>query len=165
MRLREIFTKLRTDLSTLNPNELVLVYYDELKHELSFRQLNVVILTPYISPYFLPKKKFKLGVLTQLGLNKLMYNLEQLLSSTLIDEGLYIPNLQTLSTGWYRFFKSVTIPGPQKTLELNYCNVTNRFVVRWLCNHYNNNSKVIYKSIMRSINMSKKSNNNHNGVD
>lgn len=153
---REIFTALAVDLGKLNQNELVIVRYDKTKHLLSFHQLNQMIIVGYLSPYFLPKKGFELGVLTPPGLNKLLYNLSQLLQGNLIDNGGYIPDLQELGTGWYRYFKDITVPTPQLTITLKYCNVTNPLIVKILCNRFNNNSRIIYRSIKNSLKLSRK---------
>jgi hypothetical protein len=93
MTYRDIFTRLRSDLGKFNPNELIIVTYDEMKHTLQFSQLNQVMIASYLSPYFLPKKGFKMGVLTQHGLNRLLYGLDTLLGNHLIDNLDYIPNL------------------------------------------------------------------------
>lgn len=144
---RDIFTNFLKDLSKLNPNELTVVTYDESKHLLIFRQINHMILASYLTPYFLPKKGFKVGVLTQSGLNKLMYNLNNLLGSNLIDNDQIIPDLQVLGLDWYRSYNSATLPSPQKYISLEFVNITSKFFTWILCTTYNNNSKIIYKAV------------------
>jgi hypothetical protein len=143
---RETFTKLQNDLEKFNPNELILVTYDKTAHHLILSQIGQSIVLSYISPYFLPKKGFKLGVLNQRGLADLKYNLQELLKNNLIDEGIYIPDLMENQTDWYRFFGSASqAPIPEKIISLKYVNITAKFWVKYTCMHYNHNSKLLYK--------------------
>lgn len=143
--LRDTFTRFLKDLNKLNPNELVIVTYDEDSHCLIFRQLNNIILAPYLSLFFLPKKGFEVGVLTQNGLNKLKYNLTSLLGNNLIDNYSVIPNIGVLSTTWWRNYPSDGLYVPQKYITLDYCNIKSKVLTYFLCRYYNNNSKLIYK--------------------
>jgi hypothetical protein len=143
---RETFTRLQNDLEKFNPNELIIVVYDKTAHTLTLNQIGQSIILSYISPYFLPKKGFKLGVLNQRGLAELKYSLQELLKNNLIDEGVFIPDLMTLQTDWYRFFGSASqAPIPEKVLSLKYVNITSKLWVRYTCIHYNHNSRILYK--------------------
>jgi hypothetical protein len=149
MTYREVFTKLNRELTKLNPNELTLVTYDKSNHQLQFSQMGRVIIATYLSPFFLPKKKFKIGVLTPPGLNKLLYGLQELLKDESIDNMKYIPNLKELGTEWYRIFSNDRIPSPQVAIKLQYVNVTNRLLAKFLCYRFNPISKLLYKSLSK----------------
>jgi hypothetical protein len=148
---RAIFEKFQREMSLFNPNELILVTYDDKNHNLQFTQLNRTIIASYLSPFFLPKKRFKFGILTQSGYNKLMYNLQQLLGNELIDRLRYIPDLVELGTDWYRHL-GPDLPVPEKFISLNYVNVTNKWMVKYLCNRYSNSSKILYKMAKKAGN-------------
>lgn len=146
---RDVFTNFVRDLSKFNPNELIIVTYDKSKHTLIFMQLNQVIMTPYLSPFFLPKRGFKIGVLTQSGYNKLMYNLNNLLGNTLLDKDELVPDLKELGIDWFRLFYDSRVPFPQKFISLKFVNVTNKFLTWLLCKYYNNNSRIIYSIVSK----------------
>jgi hypothetical protein len=141
---RDVFTKFGSDLTHLNPNELTIVTYQPKDHTIAFRQVGYYFIASYLSPFFLPKKKFRIGVLNQTGLNKLKYNLSQLLKNEAIDKLELVPDLEELGTGWYRIFDR-NVPIPQKVIKLNYCNITGKFWTWITCNFYNTNSKLLYK--------------------
>lgn len=149
MTYRDIFTRLRSDLGKFNPNELIIVTYDEMKHTLQFSQLNQVMIASYLSPYFLPKKGFKMGVLTQHGLNRLLYGLDTLLGNHLIDNLDYIPNLMPLCTEWYRYYGADN-PVPEIAIKLKYVNVTSKFYTWFLCTRFNSASKTLYKVLNKA---------------
>lgn len=144
MTYREVFTKFGSDLSHLNPNELTIVTYQPEDHTIAFRQVGHVFIASYLSLFFLPKKKFRIGVLNQSGLNKLIYNLSQLLKNELIDKLELVPDLEELGTGWYRIYDRHE-PIPQKVIDLKYCNITSKFWTWVVCRFFNTNSKMLYK--------------------
>ena len=144
---REIFTKFLKDLSKFNPNELIIVTYSKPEHLLIFRQVNHIVIAPYLSPFFFPKSGFKIGVLTQSGYNKLIYNLNQLLGTSLLDEEKLIPDIGILGLDWYRYYGNRRLPIPQKFISLKFVNVSSRLLTWLLCKFYNNNSRIIYNLV------------------
>ena len=152
---REIFTKLNNDLNSFNPNELIFVTYDKSKHLLTFRQSSKMIMLPYLSPFFFSKKGFKLGILTQNGLNKLRYGINSLLSSNLLDKEELVPNINTLSMDWYRYYGTATVPYPTKFITLKFVNITNSLVIKLLCKFGNNETKLMYKILKNESKMLK----------
>lgn len=144
MKYRDVFTKLNSDLTSLNPNEMTIVTYQSESHLLYFRQMTKLIGTPYLSPFFFKKSGFRVGCLSPQGLNKLKYQLNELLKTEAIDKGLLIPDLRKLGTDWYRSFSN-QLPEPQKVIELRYVDITSKLAVWLACTHYNANSKIIYK--------------------
>lgn len=145
---RELLQKFVRDLSTLDKNELTIVTYDKSKHLLCYRQANKLVMAPYLSPFFMAKKGFKIGVLTQSGYNKLLYNLNQLLGSSMLDKEQLVPDIGILGMDWYRYYGTALMPYPTKFISLEFVNITNRFLVWLLCKTYNNNSKIAYTVIM-----------------
>lgn len=145
---RDVFTKLARDIDKLDPNEVTIVTYDKSHHVLTYRQLNLVISIPYMSPYYLPKKGFKWGALTQSGLLKLKVALSKLLSSSDLDQDLLVPDLQIFGLDWYKTFNNVTLPTPQVFINMKFVNVTGSFMTWILCHFGSNNSKIIYKSLV-----------------
>lgn len=142
---REIFSKLASDLAKFDSNELIIVTYDKSQHLLQFNQMTISIMVPNISPYFIVNKKFKVGVLTQNGLNKLRHNLQKLLRGNELDDLKYTPDMVYLGTDWYRCYGDPKLPTPEKVISLNYCNVRDRLMVWILCKYYNDNSRILYK--------------------
>lgn len=158
---RGVFTSFTKDLSKFDPNELIIVTYDKSSHLLIFRQINHIVAATYLSPYFFPKKGFRVGVLTQAGYNKLLYNLNTLLRDSTLDEGKLIPDIGILGVDWYRHFNKKALPTPQKTISLKFVNVTNRVMTWLLCRFYNNNSRIIYKLVINEKNNERKRNKNN----
>lgn len=145
---RDVFTKLARDIDKLDPNEITIVTYDKHHHTLTYRQLNQVISIPYMAPYFLPKKGFKWGALTQSGLMNLKVALAKLLSSGELDQDLLIPDLQVFGLNWYKTFHNVTLPTPQIFINMKFVNVMGSFMTWMLCHFGSNNAKIIYKSLV-----------------
>ena len=145
---RDVFTKLARDLDKLDPNEISIVTYDKSHHLLTYRQLNQIISIPYISPFYLPKKNFKIGALTQKGLMDLKISLTKLLSSSELDQDLLIPDLQVLGLNWYKTFNDVTLPTPQIFINMKFVNVVGSFMIWLLCQFGSNNAKIIYRSLV-----------------
>lgn len=148
---REVFGQLAADLAKFDPNELIIVTYDRDQHLIQFNQMNQVIMAPYLSPYFLPKKGFKVGVLTQNGLNKLRYSLQRLLKGNDLDDLKFTPDMVKLGTDWYRCYGDPKLPTPERLVSLNYCNVSDRLMVWILCKYYNDNSRILYKLATRKV--------------
>lgn len=145
---RDVFTKLAKDIDKLDPNDITIVTYDKSHHTLTFRQLNLVISVPYISPYYLPKKGFEWGALTQNGLMKLREALSKLLSSSELDQDLLVPDLQVLGLNWYKTFNNVTLPTPQLFISMKFVNVTGSILTWMLCKFGSNNSRIIYDALV-----------------
>jgi hypothetical protein len=147
MTLRETFTLLRNDLSKFNQNEPIVVSYNVTRHELTFHQLNLTVQVPYIGLFFLPKKKFKVGVLSQLGYNKLCRQLDELLANNLIDDFVYLPRAEILGTSFYRILKDRNLAVPSKVFHLDYVNVKSSILCWYLCTRYSEKTKLTYKLI------------------
>lgn len=146
MSYRETFTKFSVDLSKLNENELTVVVYNPSDHTLTYSQVGYVFIASYLSPFFKPKKGFRVGVLSQRGLNTLRYQLAELLKNEAIDKMDYIPSIEVLGTGWYRQF----IPSeyvPHEFIKLNYCNITSKILTWFTCRFFNENSRLLYKIV------------------
>lgn len=152
MTYREVFTRFLADLSKFNQNELIIVTYDPTKNLLIYRQMNNLVMASYLCKFFLPKKRFRIGVLTQSGYNKLIYSLNELLKSTKIDNTELIPDLRPLGLDWYQYFNDVSIGYPQRVISLKFVTITNKFYTWLLCKHYNDNSKIIYNLAKNKIN-------------
>lgn len=155
MTYREVFTKLSADLSKLNHNELTLVSYKKESHSLIFRQVGVIFIASYLSPFYLPLSGFKFGILTQNGLAKLEYQLSELLKDESIDDLKLIPDLRKLGTSWYRLYTKSSIVSPQEVINLNYCNITSKFWTWLTCRFYNANSRILYKVVSSEYKHSK----------
>lgn len=151
MTLREILTKLRADFSTFDANELIIVSYDEKSHELTFSQLNKTVQIPYYGLYYFPMKGFKIGVLTQLGLNRLCAQLDSVLANNLLDDNMYLPRAEKLGTSFYRIFKDRLVPSPVKVHSFKLVNVTNKLATWYLCMHYSDKSRLIYKTMKKGL--------------
>lgn len=143
---RDYLTKFNTDLSKLNPNELTLVIYDETNHTLQYSQLGYTFIATYLSPLFIPKKKFKYGILTQPGLTQLRYELGELLKNNLIDDLQYIPSIGKLKTSWYRILGSNSRV-PSNLYTLNYVTITNKLLAKLLLRFFNGSSKTLYNLV------------------
>jgi len=152
---RDVFSTYLKDLNTLDQNEIVLVTYDKTKNLLEYRQLNKIILVPYLSPFFLPTRSFKIGALTPSGLANLKWNLTKLLSDNLIDNDHLVPDIKTFGLDWYRYFNDVTMPLPQIYISLKFVTITSRFWTWVTCMRFNNTSKIIYKSLIKEIKLNK----------
>ena len=156
MEIRPILTKLNDELSQLNQSEPVIVTYNK---KLEYLQMNKVLSLEYLNPYFLVKKGFKFGVLTQIGLNRLIYNVQQLLSTSDIDLGITNLSMGKLSMDFYRYF-GYTFDGPQLFKKLEFVNIKSRWISRLYCKLFNENTRLILKS----LDISKKNSSNKKGV-
>jgi hypothetical protein len=143
MELRPILTKLNNELSQLNQSEPVIVTYNK---KLEYLQMNKVLSLEYLNPYFLTKKGFKFGVLTHIGLNRLIYNVQQLLSNSDIDNGITNLSMGELSMNFYRYF-GPTFDGPQLFKKLEFVNIKSGWISRIYCKFFNENTKLILKSL------------------
>lgn len=142
---RELLSKFQIDLSRFNPNELIVVSYDHKISQIQFTQMNHVVIPTYMNNLIRVPKRFKVGVLTQNGLNKLQYTISQLLKDERIDNLIYTPEIKNYSINWLQFFVGNTkeTSGLRVVQSLIYVNVTNRLVSKWLCRQYPY-SKIIY---------------------
>lgn len=146
MTLKEILIRLNNDLTKLNKNEPTIVTYN---NGLEFRQVGLTLMLDYLNPYFLVKKGFKFGILTQQGLNSLMYNAQQLIVDSMINSGDINLSLTEMSITFYKYFgiSNPNLVGPQKFKELVLVNVTSNWIAKLYCKFYNNNTKILYKSL------------------
>lgn len=145
MTYREIFTKLLSDLSKLNPNEVTVVTYNAATHQLTYRQFGTLIMLDYLRPLYLGRSKSATRALTQNGLARLKYSINELLKDQTIDEYKLTPDIKPFGTDWY-----TCIPGkfgnrPTRVLSLSYVNIKNGLMTRFLCNQFNDNSRLTYK--------------------
>lgn len=144
---RSVFENLYRDLNRFDQSEPVMVTYDIDTHTLTFRQLNQVIVATYLSPFFFKKKGFKLGVLTQLGLTRLITDLEKLIGSTQLEEETVVANIGVLSTEFYRYFRTSQFSGPKCILKLRYVTITSKFITWIFCKIFSSHSKLVYELI------------------
>lgn len=146
MTYREVFSQLLIDLDKLDKNEPTIVTYEIGSKSLTLRQLKHMIMIPYINLFFFPKKGFEIGVLTQAGLRDLIYNVNKILNTNDLDNMELIPNIEVLSTSFYRHYSNPELIGPQRFAKLKYVSVTNKFLTRIYCKIYNDDTRLIWKS-------------------
>lgn len=143
----DYFSKLGSDIDKLDPNELTIVTYDKDRHELTFNQVGRVIVVGYISQFFLPKKRFRRGVLTPTGRNELISSINKLQSEKInLEEGQMIPDIRPLGTDWYRLYRGTNLKSPQKSIEMKYVNITNPIITWITCRLFSPMSKILYKA-------------------
>lgn len=145
---KEILIRLNNDVLKFNQNEPIIVTYN---NGLEFRQVGITLMLDYLSPYYLVKKGFKFGILTQQGINSLLYNLQQLIVDQRIDSGDINLSLSEMSLVFYKYFGfgNPKLIGPQKFKVLRLVNVTSNWIAKLYCKFYNENTKILYKSIMK----------------
>lgn len=146
MTYREVFTQLLSDLGRLNKNEPAIVTYDKTSKSLTIRQLNGLIMIPYINPFFFPKKNFEIGILTQSGIAELILGIQKILNTNDLDDYKLIPQIEQLSTSFYRYYPNPELSGPQRFVKLKYVTVTSKFLTRLYCKIYNDDTRLIWKS-------------------
>lgn len=140
------------DLSEFDQNKPVLVTYNPTDHTLSYHQLGKTVICTYMVNYYFNKSKFKIGVLNQVGLNKLRQNIMDLVANQLMIDGELSTCIGNLSIDFYQFFRTKYYVGPQKIKTLKLVNVTNRFWVWFICNHYSPELKTLYKLLKSQLN-------------
>lgn len=146
---KDILVRLNNDLSKLNANEPTIVTYNG---GLELRQVGITLMLDYMNPYFLVKKGFKFGVLTQRGMNDLRYGLQQLIFDRSIDTGDINLSMSEMSLVFYKYFGNIGngLVGPQKFKVLNLVNVTSKWIAKIYCKLYNENTRILYKSILKN---------------
>lgn len=146
--MRDLLIKFHNDLVTLSPTKLTYVSLDLATNTLSYHQVGKVVMIPYMSHTFLPKK-FKVGILTQSGLSRLVDTL-----STLIQIPDYVKlgvmtSLNTLQLDFYRPYVSLNLRSPQVFESIRYVSVTSRVYVNILTWMADRESKLLLKSIRK----------------
>lgn len=141
----ESLVALHNDLVTLDPNELTAVSYDP-NNGLVYRQIGKVVMTPYISYLYFPKK-LKWGLLTPNAFVTLITNLEKLIQDKDVTDGYATCSPKLFRTEVYKIFRGSEQLGPQLYADLTYVDVTNSLVVKYLLNKFSESSRVLLKSL------------------
>lgn len=159
MTYREVFSKLLADLTKLDQSDPVIVTWDTDSKCLVLRQVKLVIIVPYLNKFCFIKPRFRIGVLTQVGLGVLISELNKLLSTNDLDNLELVPHIEILGTSFYKCYPNPELIGPQRLITLKYVSLTNRLLVRLYCKSYSNGTRLIWKSYKNFNKMKHKLNN------
>lgn len=158
--MKELILKFHNDLTGFNSEVPIVVTYDKSNHALTYRQLNRMVMIPYLRPYYLSKKNFRFGILTSTGYIELMKGLQALLQDSDIDKegGSVAFSIGELCINTYKTYKSVSLVGPQKYINLKLVNITSEFLSKWIMKFYSNETRTLYKLIKNEWKTNSKSN-------
>jgi hypothetical protein len=148
--MRDTLLKFHNDLLKLSPDKLTYVTLEPRTNTLSYHQVGRVVMVPYISHMFLPIK-FKVGVLTESGLNDLIRNLNQLVTLPDYDKIGIMTGMDKMEIKFYRPFNLPSIYGPQLFISLRLVTITTGWLVRIMNRFTKGESRIIYKSLIKNL--------------
>lgn len=143
--MREVLLKFYNDLSGFNGETPIIVTYDESTNVLTYRQLNKLVIVPYMKLYYLSCKGFKIGVLTPHGFVNLMKTLQTLIQDDGLDNGMTVMSIKKLGIEFYKSYASKLLSGPQRFANLELVSLKSRFLVWFIMKFYSYETKTLYK--------------------
>ena len=166
--MKETFFKFHSDMSQFSEEKPVVVTYDESTHILTYRQLDNTISIPYMRPYYLQKKNFKLGILNQQGLLDLINKLKILIDDRELDKegGTIMYQIDKLCLKVFKTYYNpklnTVINIPQNYLDIKFVSITNPFFVWLIMKYQSYELKSMYKSIKNHEKIKHKTSSNEN---
>ena len=106
--LLDSLNRFYADLSQFDENKPIIVVFDRKNYELSMHQLGKTIICGYLSNMFFNKHKIHIGILTQLGANKLRKNIMDLIAMQEIHDGLITTHINNLGISFYKLIRTNT---------------------------------------------------------
>lgn len=131
-------------LAQFDPTEPIAVIWNE-SNGLIYRQLGKVLAVPYMSNYYFPRPKLKLGVLLPTDLKELIKSIETLIQDPALKSGDLNTVIGKYGFKVYKLFDD--LPGPQLVYNIELCSITNQWLSRFILYKFNPNTKILLKSI------------------
>lgn len=128
--MREVLVKLHNDMNNFNPEIPIVVTYDKETHIITYRQLNKLVMIPYMRPYYLSERSFKLGILSPTNYVELMTNIRKLLQESDLDKdgGSIAFSVDKLKIKVYKTYLSPYLIGPQVLMELKLVTISTKWL-------------------------------------
>lgn len=143
--MREILLKFYNDLSGFNGESPIIVTYDESTNILTYRQLNKLVMVPYMRFFYLSCKGFQIGVLTPQKFVHLMKTLQTLIQDDGLDNRMTVMSIKKLGIEFYKSYASKLLSGPQRFANLELVSLKSRFLVWFIMKFYSYETKTLYK--------------------
>lgn len=138
----DIILRLYNDMTNFKQTEPIWVTYDEFKHILTYRQLNYVCSTPYISHLYLPGR-MSIGILNQKGYSILMNQLYSMIESGILEDKKLVVSPEKFS---FKIYHSVYgVPGPQLVHKIELVSIKNPLLAKMVMKRFSNESRTLYK--------------------
>lgn len=145
--LIDSLNKLYADLSQFDESKPIIVTFDKSNYELSFHQLGKTVIAGYISNMFFNKHKVRIGILTQLGANRLRKNIMDLIAMQEVHDGIITTHINDLGISFYKLIRTNTYSGLSEVVRLKFINITNSLMVWIVCKFYSPETYTLYKLI------------------
>lgn len=147
--MREILERFHNDLSQFRTDCPILVTYVESTHELVYSQFNKVVIIPYLKNFYLRKKGFTYGVLTQNGRLELLKSIKLLVENylPLLESDKLVPSVEKLRLDFYGIENQYRKrPYPQKVISLELVTFSNKFISKLYLSIFSAESKLLLKN-------------------
>lgn len=142
----ELLVKLHNDLIKLSPDQLTVVQYHE-SSGLVYRQMGKVIAIPYISHLYFPRPYLKLGLLTPQGYHELIQSLTKLIQDPDLSTNRLSQIIKNYAIDIYKTYDKVKLSGPQLYVRLEFVNITNHLLTKWVLRTHSPETKIMLKAI------------------
>lgn len=139
---KEELTRLYDDLLKLDNNKITIVTYED--HQLVYRQMDRIVMIPYLRLYFYPRDKFKFGILTSRALQGILIDIKSIIA----DQRFGANMLLSVPNKWKIDFLGLVQPleGPQTLYEIPLVSITDSLLVRLVVS-YKAENRVLFKSV------------------
>lgn len=151
--MREILERFHNDLSRFRDDCPILVTYRESTHELIYSQFNITIIVPYLKNFYLRKRGFTYGVLTQNGRLELLKSIKLLIENylPLLESNKLVLSIEKLRLDFYGIENQYRKhPYPKKVISLELVTFSNRFLSKLYLNMFSTESKLLLKNGTRN---------------
>jgi len=161
--MKETLVRIHEAMCGFKATEPIIVEYDKSTHILIYRQVHKIVRATNLTPYFLPKKRFKLGILTSSEYNYLMQGLGQLIQDPDLDKecGPISFSIDKLQLKVYKSYNDRRLPGPQLCFNFKFANITDPFFMWLMMKFYSLETKRIYKMLKSERKLNEKENKNN----
>lgn len=138
----DIILRFYNDMTNFNPSEPIWVTYDDIKHVLTYRQINYMCSVPYISHMILPGR-MTIGILNQKSYSTLMSQLYSMIESGILDNRRLI--IAPKKMGFKVYHSVFGVPGPQLIQDVDLVSIKNPLIAGFVMKRYSHESRTLYK--------------------